>query len=214
LVREFPELEGHIGATYAELAGRPAGVVRAIDEQYLPDAADAPLPETDAGKILSAADKIDTLDVSFGLGQRPTGSRDPYGLRRAAIGLCRLAVEGGVEIPRDLLAGDVRDFVEERLEGLLDVPVEFVRAARASAAPDLAGVAERARALAELAPERLAAIHEVHTRAARITAKAAEGPWSRELLVDDAERELAGALDEARPALTGPDVEAAFAAAE
>src|SRR5213076_2340616 len=51
LVREFPELEGHIGATYAELAGRPAAVVRAIDEQYLPDAADAPLPETPAGKI-------------------------------------------------------------------------------------------------------------------------------------------------------------------
>ena len=95
--------------------------------------------------MLSAADRIDTLTVSFSLGHRPTGSRDPYGLRRAAIGLCRLAVEGGVPVSHELLAPDVREFVEERLEGLLDVPVEYTRAARRSAAPDIAGVAERAR---------------------------------------------------------------------
>ena len=130
LVREFAELEGVIGAEYARLAGRPDDVCIAIAEHYLPDAADAPLPSTSAGCVLSAADRIDTLTVSFSLGHRPTGSRDPYGLRRAAIGLCRLAVEGGVAISHELLAPDVREFVEERLEGYLDVPVEFVRAAR------------------------------------------------------------------------------------
>src|SRR5262249_50045831 len=75
LVREFPELEGHVGAEYARLAGYPEAVCAAIDEQYLPDAADAPLPTTETGRVLSAADKIDTLNVSFGLGHRPTRSR-------------------------------------------------------------------------------------------------------------------------------------------
>src|SRR6266540_2937082 len=130
LVREFPELEGHVGAEYARLAGYPEAVSAAIEEQYLPDAAEAPLPQTETGRALSAADKIDTLNVSFGLGHRPTGSRDPYGLRRAAIGLCRLATEGNLAIPRALLEDDVLEFAEERFEGLLDAPVEYVRAAR------------------------------------------------------------------------------------
>src|ERR671936_364316 len=129
LVREFPELEGAAGAEYARLAGYPEAVAKAIEEQYLPDAADAPLPETEAGKVLAAADKIDTLSTSFGLGHRPSGSRDPYGLRRAAIGLDRLALEGGLTIERSELPEEVRDFVEERLGSLLDVPVEYVRAA-------------------------------------------------------------------------------------
>src|SRR5207253_6054581 len=139
----FPELEGHIGATYAELAGRPAEVVQAIDEQYLPDAADAPLPRSEAGQVLSAADKVDTLDVSFGLGHRPTGSRDPYGLRRAAIGLCRLAGAGGVGIPRGLLAGGVRGLLRGRAGGLLELPGGSRRAARGAAPPGLARRAGR-----------------------------------------------------------------------
>jgi glycyl-tRNA synthetase beta chain len=214
LVREFADLEGHIGATYAEMAGRPPEVVAAIDEQYLPDAADGPLPATAAGRVLAAADKLDALNVSFGLGNRPSGSRDPYGLRRAAIGLNRLAIDGGLEIPRDLLDGDVREFVEERLEGLLDVPVEYTRAARRSSARDLAGVAERARALAALPPDRLATVHEVFTRAQRITKDAEPRPWDASLFADDAERELAQALDVARGSLEGDDVQAAIAAAE
>lgn len=213
LVREFPDLEGWIGAEYARLAGYPEEVCRAVAEQYLPDGADAPLPSTPAGRLLAAADKIDTLTVSFSLGHRPSGSRDPYGLRRAAIGLCRLAVEGGMVVPRSLLSEEVREFVEERLEGLLDVPVELVRAARRSAAPHLGAVAELAQALGRLERERLAAIHEVYTRAHRIAAGARPGPWRRELLAEEAERELARALDEARPALRNADLEAAFAAA-
>lgn len=213
LVREFPDLEGHIGAEYARLAGFPEAVCKAIEEQYLPDGADAPLPGTGAGKVLAAADKIDTLNVSFSLGHRPTGSRDPFGLRRAAIGLCRLAVEGGLEIPRELLDEDVREFVEERLEGLLGVPVEYVRAARASGAATLGQVAERARALAGLEPARLATIHEVYTRAARL-AKDARPEWSRDRLVETAEKELAEAIEAARPALTGDDLDEAIRATE
>lgn len=213
LVREFPDLEGFIGSEYARLAGRAEEVCRAIAEQYLPAGAAAPLPETEAGRILSAADKLDTLMVSFSLGHRPTGSRDPYGLRRAAIGLCRLAVEGDVTVTHELLPPDVREFVEERLEGLLDVPVEMTRAARRSAAPDIAGVAERARFLAGVGPETLARVHEVYDRSARL-AKDTSPEWSSERLEDDAERSLASALDAARPALTGQDLGVAMAAAD
>jgi glycyl-tRNA synthetase beta chain len=192
LVREFPELEGVIGAEYARLAGQPEALCRAIAEQYLPDGADAPLPETEAGRVLSAADKIDTLTVSFSLGHRPTGSRDPYGLRRAAIGLCRLAVEGGLTIPHDVLAPEVREFVEERLEGYLDVPVEFVRAALRSDQPDLGAVAVHAHFLAR---QNLAAVHEVYTRAARIVGdKADEEPVDDSLLREPAEQQLAEAV--------------------
>jgi glycyl-tRNA synthetase beta chain len=213
LVREFANLEGVIGAEYARLAGQPVDVCRAIEDHYLPDGAEAPLPSTEAGRLLSAADRIDTLTVAFALGHRPTGSRDPYGLRRAAIGLCRLAIEGGVTVPHELLAPDVLDFVEERLEGLLDVPVELTRAARRSAAADIGGVADRARLIAALEPERLAVIHEVYVRAARL-AKGAVAAWENAKLEDDAEQALARALDAARPALTGQDLDAAVAEAE
>jgi glycyl-tRNA synthetase beta chain len=189
LVREFAELEGVIGAEYARLAGYPDDVCIAIAEHYLPDAADAPLPSTSAGRMLSAADRIDTLTVSFSLGQRPTGSRDPYGLRRAAIGLCRLAVEGGVPVSHELLAPDVREFVEERLESYLDVPVEFVRAARRSQAGHVGAVADLAGFLAE---QDLVAVHEAYTRSARIVGdQVDDGAVDDELLVEPAERSLA-----------------------
>jgi glycyl-tRNA synthetase beta chain len=201
LVREFPELEGHVGAEYARLAGYPEAVCAAIDEQYLPDAGDAPLPQTETGRVLSAADKIDTLNVSFSLGQRPTGSRDPYGLRRAAIGLCRLATEGNLAIERGLMEGEVGEFVEERFEGLLEAPVEYVRAARRASVRDLGGVARLAQALAALRDERFAPIHTAYVRASRLAEK--EGGAAAELdpalLLEPAEIEVAKALERVDP---------------
>ena len=201
LVREFPELEGHVGAEYARLAGYPEAVCAAIDEQYLPDAGDAPLPTTETGRVLSAADKIDTLNVSFGLGHRPTGSRDPYGLRRAAIGLDRLATEGNLSIPRELMDPEVAEFVEERFEGLLTAPVEFVRAARRAPVRDLGGVARLAEALAELPDERLGPIHTAYTRASRLAEKeqGAAAELEPALLVEDAEAKVAEALERVDP---------------
>ena len=217
LVREFPELEGYIGGEYARLAGYPEAVAAAIEEQYLPDAAGGPLPSTEPGKTLAAADKIDNLTVAFALGQRPTGSRDPYGLRRAAIGLCRLALEGGLRLElRELVAvshkllveqgasvsadfdrGEVVEFVAERLEGLLDVPVEFVRASRRSSVTELGGVARLANALAGLDRDRLERLHTAYTRADRLAGKAdgAAAVVDRALLSDDAEREVVQALE-------------------
>jgi glycyl-tRNA synthetase beta chain len=201
LVREFPELEGHVGAEYARLAGYPEAVSAGIDEQYLPDAAEAPLPATETGRVLSAADKIDTLNVSFGLGQRPTGSRDPYGLRRAAIGIARLATEGNLSIPRELMDPEVVEFVEERFEGLLTAPVEYVRAARRAPVRDLGGVARLAEALAGLPDERLGPIHTAYTRASRLAEKeqGAAAELEPALLVDDAEAKVAAALERVDP---------------
>ncbi len=231
LVREFPTLEGHIGAEYARLAGFPEGVCAAIDEQYLPDAAGGPLPQTEAGRVLATAEKIDNLTVAFALGRRPTGSRDPYGLRRAAIGLCRLAVEGGLRIDVHELAtvayrelstqghaatlqppGELVDFVAERLEGLLACPVEFVRAARASTVRDLGGVARLAEALARLDEERLGVLHTAYTRADRLAGRGqteAAPALNEDLLLEPAEREVARTLQ-----MVEPEIEAFLAAAD
>jgi glycyl-tRNA synthetase beta chain len=176
-------------------------VSRAIDEQYLPDSAGAPIPRTQAGRILAAADKLDHLVTAFDLGHAPTGSRDPYALRRAAIGLNRLALEGDVPVQREQL-GAAQEFVEDRLEGLLDVPVEFVRAARASAEADLGGVARLAQSLyaAERTPE-FEAVHTAYERAHRLAGKAEEEAAAKlddALLEEGAERDLARALQGAQ----------------
>jgi glycyl-tRNA synthetase beta chain len=198
LVREFPELEGYIGAEYARLAGYPDAVTKAIEEQYLPDSAGGPLPQSEPGKVLAAADKLDTLRAAFELDHKPSGSRDPYGLRRGAIGLVRLALEGGLTIERELLPEDVREFVEERLESLLDVPVEYVRAARASTASDLGGVARRAEELyGERESPEFEGVYTAYDRAHRLAGKAQEeaaAQLDRGLLVEDAEKALAEAL--------------------
>jgi glycyl-tRNA synthetase beta chain len=227
LVREFPDLEGHIGAEYARLAGYPEAVCAAVDEQYLPDVADGPLPATEPGRVLSAAEKVDNLAVAFALGQRPTGSRDPHGLRRAAIGLCRLAVEGGlvidlpglVERDKTLLVeqgavvkddpADVTDFVLERLEGLLDVPVEFVRAARESPVTELGAVARLAETLAaEASSEEFERAFVAYDRANRLAGKAdgAAPTLDPALATDEAELALIEALGQ-----TSPRIEAAIA---
>jgi glycyl-tRNA synthetase beta chain len=213
LVREFPELEGYIGAEYARLAGYPDAVTKAIEEQYLPDAAGGPLPQTEPGKVLAAADKLDTLRIAFELGHKPSGSRDPYGLRRAAIGLVRLALEGGLTIDRELLPDELRDFVEERLDSLLDVPVEYVRAARASNVPDLGGVARRAEDLyRERESPEFEGVYTAYDRAHSLAGKAqaaAAPQLDRGLLVEDAERELAETL--AKVAIDGNgDIKAAL----
>ena len=148
--------------------------------------------------MLAAADKLDTLASRSRSAKRPTGSRDPFGLRRAAIGLCRLAVEGGLTIPRVLLDEEVREFVEERLEGLLDVPVEYVRAARASAAVDLGSVARLAEALhAERDSPSFDGVYTAYDRAHRLAGKSAGDAapeLDRALLREEAERALAEAL--------------------
>ncbi|MBI3450988.1 MAG: glycine--tRNA ligase subunit beta [Acidobacteria bacterium] len=100
MVGEFPELQGVMGGIYARLEGLPEGTARAMEEHYLPASATGPLPSRGPASILALADKIDTLVQCFGAGLVPKGSSDPYGLRRAALGVLRILVENGM--PLDL----------------------------------------------------------------------------------------------------------------
>jgi len=139
MVGEFPELQGVMGRHYAQHDGESAEVAAAIAEQYMPRFSGDALPATGAGLALAMADKLDTLVGIFAIGQKPTGTKDPYGLRRAALGVLRILIEPGISLdlrelirsaigsiasdlgrlggkpPADNLAEDVYDYMMERL---------------------------------------------------------------------------------------------------
>lgn len=100
MVFEFTELQGIMGRYYALHDGEPAEVAQALDEQYMPRFAGDALPSTTTGTILALAERLDTLTGIFGIGQKPTGAKDPFGLRRAALGVLRLLIEK--QLPLDL----------------------------------------------------------------------------------------------------------------
>ncbi len=93
LVGEFPELQGVAGTYYARLNGEPETISAAIEEQYLPKFSGDVLPQTPIGICLALADRLDTLVGIFGIDQAPTGSKDPFSLRRSAIGVLRILIE-------------------------------------------------------------------------------------------------------------------------
>ena len=100
MVYEFAELQGIMGAYYARADGEPAEVAQALNEQYMPRFAGDQLPATATGMVLALAERLDTITGLFGIGQPPTGSRDPFALRRAALGLLRIIIEK--RLPLDL----------------------------------------------------------------------------------------------------------------
>jgi glycyl-tRNA synthetase beta chain len=136
VVGEFPELQGTMGGYYARHDGESAEVATAISEQYLPRHAGDDLPRSPAGRVLAIADKLDTLVGSFALGQKPIGTKDPFGLRRAALGILRISLESGLD---------------------LDLPA-LVAAALATLGPDLAPPAAEARSR----PDSATVAREVH----------------------------------------------------
>jgi len=98
MVVEFPDLQGTMGRYYAEVDGEPAEVAQAIGEQYLPRQAGGELPASVDGQVLALADRLDTLAGIFSIGKKPSGNRDPFGLRRAALGIVRLLVECSLDL--------------------------------------------------------------------------------------------------------------------
>jgi glycyl-tRNA synthetase beta chain len=98
MVGEFPELQGIMGRYYATADGEPEEVCAAIDEHYLPRGAGGDLPGTAAGVAVALADRLDTLAGIFAIGQKPSGTKDPFGLRRAAIGVLRILVEKKIDL--------------------------------------------------------------------------------------------------------------------
>ncbi|GFE56375.1 glycine--tRNA ligase subunit beta [Geobacter sp. AOG1] len=170
MVGEFPEVQGIMGREYALLQGEDAEVATAIAEHYLPTQAGGDLPVSDSGAILSIADKLDTICGCFGVGLIPTGSADPYALRRSALGIINIIIDRGYGLslrtlidsalgllapkltrPRDEVAGDVLEFFRGRLVNLLAdrYPTDAVDAAVSASFDDLVDVAARVAALAE-----------------------------------------------------------------
>lgn len=109
MVGEFPELQGVMGYYYAKHAGEPNEVAMAIKEHYLPRFAGDKLPLHPVSQLLAIADRIDTLTGIFAINQLPTGDKDPYGLRRAAIGLIRILVENEIDM-------DLKDLIQFTLD--------------------------------------------------------------------------------------------------
>ncbi len=103
MVKEFDTLQGIMGGIYARKAGEPVEVAEAVAEQYLPAGPDSPTPGSLCGAILSMADRADTLAGCFGLNMVPTGAADPYGLRRAALGIVRILQEKGLRLDVSVL---------------------------------------------------------------------------------------------------------------
>ncbi|MGE4405709.1 glycine--tRNA ligase subunit beta [Pseudomonas sp.] len=98
MVGEFPEMQGIAGYYYALNEGEPQDVALALNEQYMPRGAGGELPSTLTGAAVAVADKLDTLVGIFGIGMLPTGSKDPYALRRAALGVLRILIEKGLDL--------------------------------------------------------------------------------------------------------------------
>lgn len=98
MVGEFPALQGIMGRYYAIESNELTDIARSLEEQYFPRFSGDRLPETETGIVLSLSDKLDTLAGIFAIGQVPSGEKDPFGLRRAAIGILRIIIEGKVDL--------------------------------------------------------------------------------------------------------------------
>ena len=151
MVGEFPEMQGIAGYYYALNDGEPEDVALALNEQYMPRGAGAELPSTLTGSAVAIADKLDTLVGIFGIGMPPTGSKDPYALRRAALGILRILIEKkldldlvaaihfaieqfGAKVKAEGLAPQVQDFIFDRLRARYEdegVDVAVYQAVRA-----------------------------------------------------------------------------------
>ena len=151
MVGEFPEMQGIAGYYYAKHDGEAEDVALALNEQYMPRGAGAELPSTLTGAAVALADKLDTLVGIFGIGMLPTGSKDPYALRRAALGVLRILIEKQLDldlaeaiafsinqfadkVKADGLAPQVQDFIFDRLRARYEdegVDVAVYQAVRA-----------------------------------------------------------------------------------
>ncbi len=128
MVGEFPEMQGVAGYYYALNDGEPQDVALALNEQYMPRGAGAELPQTLTGAAVAIADKLDTLVGIFGIGMLPTGSKDPYALRRAALGVLRILIDKQLDLDLDdAVSFAVAQFGSKvKAAGLADQVLEFV----------------------------------------------------------------------------------------
>ena len=225
LVGEFPELQGTMGRYYALSDGESPEIAAAIGEQYQPRFAGDNLPATAVGQALAVADKIDTLAGVFSIGRKPSGNRDPFGLRRAALGIIRILVECGLDVdlqelirkavalqPKsklsaDELSADLYAFISDRLRryfldrdtGLATETFEAVMLRHPASLVDFDRRLAAVQTFARL--EQAASLAAANKRIANILRKAGDPEGlnvDKKLLREDAERALQNALDSAR----------------
>jgi glycyl-tRNA synthetase beta chain len=159
MVYEFTELQGLMGYYYAKLAGEDEDVCTALKEQYLPDGEDSELPSTKFSSIIALSYKLDNLMGLFSVGKIPTGSKDPFGLRRASAGIVKIAIEH--KLPLDLseiidaLAANYEgldkkqlvDFFNERLFKIFEVNPSVLKAVLGSGETDIYKISQKLCAL-------------------------------------------------------------------
>ncbi|WP_151732360.1 glycine--tRNA ligase subunit beta [Acinetobacter ursingii] len=223
LVGEFPELQGTAGTYYARLESLPSEVADAIAEQYLPRFSGDVLPQTQTGTALALADRLDTLVGIFGIGQAPTGSKDPFSLRRAAIGVLRLLIEKELDLPLVELTkiasenyhGKLREpvkaqhealnFIEARYRAMYEdqgVAIDVIQSVQALSPKSPLDFDHRVKAVNHFKtlPE-AQALAAANKRVANILAKEGQivGDVDTSLLVEDAEKALFAALQNVTP---------------
>ena len=218
MVIEFPSLQGITGRYYAQNSGEAEPVATAIAEHYQPLGADTPLPETEVGALVAIADKLDTIVGYFGIEERPTGSQDPYSLRRHTLGTIRILqdrklplsldaiVEKAISLYTVELADDTRtsvlNFIKERLRVILlqthQYAPDFADAVLAVGAVDIIDILKRSSTLAEfrLTPN-FEEVYNALNRVLRILPPDAPETVDATLLCDDAEKQLYACITEA-----------------
>jgi glycyl-tRNA synthetase beta chain len=225
MVYEFPELQGIMGREYSRIEGENPRVSVAIFEHYLPTEAGGTLPSDNIGAFVSIADKIDTICGCFGVGLIPTGSADPYALRRSAIGVLNIILDRGYQIsipelveqslglleakltrPRAEVQADVLEFIRLRLANMLtgrDIATDVVDAVLTARFDEPGDAVARVEALAAL---KGAADFEPLAVAFKRVGNIIKGGVDNEVRTDlfeaDCERILADAIDSARQAVS------------
>lgn len=226
MVLEFPELQGIAGAHYARNDGEPNTVVTAVEQHYWPRFAGDGLPESAEAAAVALADRLDTMVGIFGIGQTPTGSKDPFALRRAAVGIIRMLIErplgrglqtlceqAALGYKSGLLSSDVAttvaDYIIDRLRAWYEdqgISIGVLRAVTATGIDVPAEIDLRVKALAEFAEtESAVALAAANKRVANILAKSEtplSGTTDEALLTEDAEKALYNALQQSAKALS------------
>ena len=222
LVIEFPTLQGVMGQYYAQNSGETEPVATAIAEHYQPLGADTPTPKTEVGALLSIADKLDTIVGYFGIEERPTGSQDPYSLRRHALGTLRILQDRQLPLALDTvvkkalslytvdLAADIEtsvlNFIKERLlgrRGILQThgyAPDVAEAVLAVGEIDVPHIFERAEAVANFRlTANFEAVYNALNRVLRILPETPPMDVDETLLIDDAEKNLYACVITAEP---------------
>jgi len=212
MVNEFPELQGVMGEKYARLAHEKEEVAVGIREHYLPLHAAGDLPTTEVGSIVSVADKLDTIVGCISVGLMPTGSRDPYGLRRQAIGVLRILyandwkvpVETFIQIVQDLLTAqgieittnisDLKEFIRRRASYVmheLGIEQDIIESVLFNDIGVFSYRLEKAKELFNMRNDHsYKKVQEAFTRVLNIEKQAKEGPIQTNLFETDSERTL------------------------